>query len=78
MSFVLRLYKIEKGSDRIGHINWNSAKGKGFRAFFPDRPALLPTGSAGIGWRFAESHILGLPAADAQKKAVQRNLPLLP
>ena len=48
--------------------------GKEIRAFFLDRPALLPAGSAGIGWRFAESHILGLPAADAQEKAVQRKL----
>ena len=29
------------------------------------RPALMPAASAGFGWRFAESHILSLPAADA-------------
>ena len=44
----------------------------GTRFLLRIRPALLPTGSAGCGWRFQESHILSPPAADAQQKAAKK------
>ena len=47
-------------------------EGKGTRFLLRIRPALLPTGSAGCGWRFQESHILSPPAADAQQKAAKK------
>ena len=41
------------------------------RSFLAIRPALLPSASAGVGWRFEESLILSLPAADATREGTE-------